>query len=490
MDNSQKVPNLISQDNKVDIPAEVTPSPSDVGSKNSNRKNRAKPDMKKRNTIIIASAVALIVLGVGGHFGWQYLNREEISEYNQLVSDAEEQYIQRNYADALNYLNQAVELRPNESAAYEWTVLLLIDKYQLTDASTVLTEAGNVIPNNTEAQLWGEIGNTYYMMGDYENAATALTNSLKADSQDKYELLYAKNQLALGSTEDVAKYVKDSGDILEDLYTDYTNKVSDQELSLFDSTKAARNYINAGYPYLAIEMLKGRTADMEEYWEGLFFLGTAYYEFGDPAKALEHLEPALTLGVDDSQLYLETARAMYEQSDVDTAIKMYARAIAYADKDDKFGILEEYVMMLNAEELYSQAVAALVSNGSSSDVDVVYLYLYTYNQAGENDNVGEYLDALAEATLPNEWEYLRDYRVIAAQYYLSEEMYDEFNTIITALEEADAYEPYVPYYQAKLAEATGEDGALELLYTAIDYDLKGELTGQAEKLIATIESRD
>lgn len=444
--------------------------------------------MSKRTKIVLGIVAALLILGGLFYYRSNEQKKKDLAAYSQMIASAENSYRSHEYAAAFNTLNDAIALVPNSPEAYQLTLTILIDKQQLGKASEVLTGVESALSKASVAGIWGGIGQSYYDLGDYENARKALDQSLDTQSSPAYSLLMAKVLLAQGSIEGMDDLLKDTDDPLKEIWAKYSVNAADDELTLFDATKNAGEYINAGYPYFAVKLLEPRATEAGEYWEGLYFLGKAYWDLGNSEKALTYLEQALTLGSEDPGLHTVLARVQYDQNDLNNALKSYDKALAFSAKDNVSALLVEYVSMLIEEEQHSKALATLVEYGEAEDKDSSLLYGKAYASSEDTEKLEEVLVEIAELKPDAAWGSYREYLIMAGEYYSSNAQYDEAEAMIAALIALNKYDPYVPYLSALVQIAKGESElAVTKLQLAIDYDLQGELTSRAKGLLSGIE---
>jgi tetratricopeptide (TPR) repeat protein len=270
----------------------------------------------------------------------------------------------------------------------------------------------------------------------------------------------------------------------------------------FNATKLARVYINNGYPYLAILVLEPQRKEMSEYLEGLYFVGRAYYEYGDYPKSIEALDGALTLGGMEGEIFWIKARASVLTNDLEEAINSYDSAVGYYSGENFAALVEEYFnflvendQLLKAEELVRSLLIAFPNE--------VYLNLlavelnYTLD---EDAKVEFYLDNLEELreevtfVKNDEKDFLRWRIATLIDNYeenmesnSSEEEMASIERYMDELFELDRYNPYYRYFLARIQIIEGEkEMAIQSLEQAIEYDLDYSVTDDALKLLSSL----
>ncbi|MFH2036033.1 MAG: tetratricopeptide repeat protein [Candidatus Zixiibacteriota bacterium] len=119
-------------------------------------------------------------------------------EFNNLVKNGNEAFVDGDYKTALDYYHQAEVERP-EMPELDYNIgsaLYKEGKYE--EAVDKLQSSMNTNNIQYEANAYYNQGNVYYQMGDYQNAITAYQNSLELNSEDldaKYNLELARKML-------------------------------------------------------------------------------------------------------------------------------------------------------------------------------------------------------------------------------------------------------------------------------------------------------
>jgi tetratricopeptide (TPR) repeat protein len=450
------------------------------------KKVKSRNSNKNLKIFSIVMVVLTVISGIG-FLLWQSANSKKIEDYGQALSEANGYYQKHNYASALKSLNNAVAIYPTRSAAYEKTIDILLDKGQYDKAAEVATAAESAMDDEVKSKVWGEIGLTYFEMKDYTNASKFLAKSVEAQKESDYTYYYVMTLLNINSLENVSKYIDKTGS--ENVLTNwdlYNESIEDADLSLYKRSQVAMELINAGYPYLGINLYDGQEEVITEYWEAQYYLGRAYYDIGKYDKAIVHLESALTLGSQEVGLHLTTARVQYELSFLDESIKSYDRSMAFSSEEDQFTIMAEYLELLLLEKLYVKADAELTRYAVTGDTDWQYLqYLYMY-KSGDSEGSLSLASKIDAQLLDSEWEYWHTYTVMRISQNIETEEYVVAEKLVEDLENVDLYDPYIPYFSALISvEKDVTDGVQLLLDEAKDYDL----TGEVSDLVEVVEAR-
>jgi tetratricopeptide (TPR) repeat protein len=334
----------------------------------------------------------------------------------------------------------------------------------------------------------GQFAKSVYIERDLEEANLLLAYIDAIDNTDK-----AKSTLnSLTNSDEMEIYYEEFRETLEDLDDD----------KKFNATKLARVYINNGYPYLAILVLEPQREEIGEYLEGLYFLGRAYYDYGDYSKAIETLDGALTLGGMEGEIFWIKGRAYAFTNNLENAINSYDSAVGYYSGESSAALVEEYFnflvennQLLKAEELVKSLLIAFP--------DEVYLNLLAVELnyiLDEGAKVEFYLNNLEELreevtfVRNDEKDFLR-WRIatLIDSYERSIEEDSEGEEIadieryMNELLELDRYSPYYRYFLGRIQIIEGEEEmAIQSLEQAIEYDSDYSVTDDSLKLLSSL----
>ncbi|GAB4157628.1 MAG: hypothetical protein Fur003_1390 [Candidatus Dojkabacteria bacterium] len=431
----------------------------------------------------------LILIGIGAFFAFQYLSAQNNDKYKELISKAEAQEKAHNYAASLNRFNEAAELVPSRREAYLGIVRVLVLKGQLDEAAKIINASEPSLGALGAAQAWFTVGEGYYNQGDYDNAAKHLKLSINKSKYDENKMLYAMSLAKTGKLNDVDQYLTevDFGKEFAALWEDYQAVKTNSTSTLFEMTQKSKAYINGGFPYLAIGLLEPKKNEMVEYWEGLFFLGKAYYDTGDNAKAIATLEETLTLGTQDPTLYMVLARAYYDTNEIESAYKDYDQAVAFAPKNLKIDYLKEYLTILALDKQITKSEQLLKSYVDQTKLEELYLYVVFYDLAEDQTKLKEFIPKVKAKAVAT-WADLYAFNFTSAKFYIADKAYPEAQAIIDEMLKADPYDANAKYLEGLLYYNKEENSKAEdALEAALDYDLTGAITSDAKELLSQIK---
>jgi tetratricopeptide (TPR) repeat protein len=485
----------------------------------------------------------ILVLLVASLGIWYFLSRrvseEQLSQYESKIEEALDYEESRDFSMAMKRYYEAAEIVPKRVEAYNGIISVLIKKDKLDEAEEVIKQSAKPLNNNDRSTLYKKVGDEYYARKLFDKAYEMYdAGSFLGVNNPGLELMLGKTYLNLGKVSDARDQFSKTGYVGRDLEEanlllayidaiDNTDKAkstlnsinNSEEIEVyyeefrktledldddkkFNATKLARVYINNGYPYLAILVLEPLRDDISEYLEGLYFLGRAYYDYGDYSKSIETLDSALTLGGMEGEIFWVKGRAYMLINNLESAINSYDSAIGYYSGEKSSALVEEYFhllvennQLLKAEELVKSLLIAFP--------DEVYLNLLAVelNYILEEDaKVEFYLNNLEELreevtfVINDEKDFLRwriatlidSYEGNIEDDSVGEEMVD-IERYMDELFELDKYSPYYRYFLARVQIIEGEeDLAIQSLEQAIEYDLDYSVTDQSLKLLSSL----
>lgn len=479
----------------------------------------------KKKVLIIVSIVVGVLLLAGGIF--TYINfrpptQEEITKYEQLLSDGDLLVEGREYSEAISKYNEAAKVIHSDGRAYSKIIDIYLKKNDFATAETVAEKAQNRISASDASLIYAQIGRAYFEIEDYYNArmnyeiaqslnsnpevniglakAYIFDNQFKQakdllnknyDSKkaDEAKLLYA---YILG-TEDPIKAVGEIDNytpVNEDMniyfeeYLSVLKSLTDDEL--FNITKLSRIYVNNGYPTLAIKILEPNTEEISQYVDALYYLGKAYLETKQYDKAVDTLLKSASLIGYESDKYWMLARAYFRQDDLVNATKYYDMAVGYADTDVTRDLVEEYLNILldsnqnnKAQEVFSNIV---------TKIDSEWLYLIgldLYYNAQSDAKFDFYLNKLSSMEM-NDAE-KKEYLFWKIRKSIDDGETETVEEDLEALLALDRLNPKCYWikgvYEISLSDTSSAKESLEL---ALEYDLDGEITKEVQDLLAQL----
>ncbi len=473
--------------------------------------------------------ICLLVILVSSFLFTGCTNDEMVELIDGLLEEGNQLYKEeRQYKEAVEVFGEVLENDPTNVEAYAGIVSILLDKGYMEKAENVANEASMRVSGEDAAHLFTKVGNKFYEIEKYEEADRLYEKGVEQD-RAYYKLNLAKARLEIsqedvdsarrtidnigGSDREKPDYIllkayltKDDWDdiryLVDQIDTDEIEEDSllervenlkkiddldEDEGDLYKVAYLAREYINWGYPYLAIDLLTDYEEEIQEYWEGQYYLGKAYFDHGNLDKALDYLGDAEVLGVDDPGLDLMLARAYFLEGNVDQALGYYEDAISQKDLSDRNDIAEEYIQVLMDTNMMSRAKDTLKDIAEQDDNPWAYVLLCTIAYENENfQELAEYIDALEEYYQIDKEEEkgLVRYKL----YYAIEQEDDEVEELLQKYKKLDEHNPEVYFLKGKFAKEQEEDvqDIKDYLYRAIEVDLEGEVTEEARRVLANI----
>jgi tetratricopeptide (TPR) repeat protein len=485
----------------------------------------------------------ILVLLVASLGTWYYLSRrvseEQLSQYESKIGEALDYEESRDFSMAMKRYYEAAEIAPKRVEAYDGIISVLIEKDKLDDAEEVIKQSAKPLSNDDRSSLYKKVGDEYYSRKLFDKAYEMYdAGSFLGVNNPGLELMLGKTYLNLGEVSDArgqfaksvyierdleeanlllayidaidntdkAKSTLNSltnSDEMEIYYEEFRETLEDlDDDKKFNATKLARVYINNGYPYLAILVLEPQREEIGEYLEGLYFLGRAYYDYGDYSKAIETLDGALTLGGMEGEIFWVKGRAYAFTNNLENAINSYDSAVGYYSGESSAALVEEYFNFLVENNQLLKA-EGLVKSLLIAFPDEVYLNLLAVELnyiLDEGAKVEFYLNNLEE--LRQEVTFVRNDEKDFLRWRIAT-LIDSYERIVEddseggemvnierymdELFELDRYSPYYRYFLGKIQIIEGEEEmAIQSLEQAIEYDLDYSVTDDSLKLLSSL----
>lgn len=264
--------------------------------------------------------------------------------------------------------------------------------------------------------------------------------------------------------------------------------------------KTVKGYtiLKAGYPEIAISTLTSPAEKKLEYFDPRLYLGVAYESIDEDDKAKSIMQEALSLNSVHPVVYQVLGKVGFKEGDLNEFTSNYEAAISYAPTSQKEEFRREFADRLIAKNLYTTA-------------EKVYTDLIKENPKGETLKELEYRNKLASMLVMKSKEYakalefsetfsnstqfkeLKDKEekakllayVCGAKIHLGERV--EGVKICDEALELDKYSEIAYFYKGFSKYELKEDSeAKTLLQTAVDLDITGEVSEQAEKLLSEL----
>lgn len=451
------------------------------------------------------------------------VSEEKISEYNMMVTDAQKFIDSKEYTMAIDKLSNAVDLIPTRVEALEKIVDIFILKNRLEDATKLVDESGAQLKDSDRATLYSSIGDAQYLVGNYDRALYNYQLAKSMDTGNKEaQFGMGKTYIQKGNIESAKSYIKESytGDMLIEskLILSYIEAVGDFEKAksivkdiepgdkwrdsytqwnevlnslntdtLFNGTKLGKEYIDVEYPYLAIALLEPNIDKMGEYIDGIYILGKAYYEYGEYDKSIELLENSSSLSDLNQYIYWVLARDYYLKDDINNSLSYYDSGISYGGNSVEKELFMEYLDILIKEDLTEKALEVMRTAERILDDWVVNMYyMNIYSLRNDTEKFEYYIGLInyEELGTVEKLEYLYS----KGEYLIRSNELEEAQKTLDVFWELDKFNPKYNLLSAKLSFEKGElDEARDYVKKAIEYDLSGVVSEDAQKLLAQID---
>lgn len=483
--------------------------------------------MRKLRVILLVGLVCFSGLILSGCTS----SEPDIAEYNNLLSSAKLSVSNKEYTEGLKTYISITDKFPSKLEGYKGVLEVLLSKNLFEQAGNIADSAGSRLSNPESAQIYLQLGDKYYGLADFTNAAKYYKKALEKDSENSLvKLANARVLLKQGDFDGADRLLSmndDSSDTyfetvllktayqrtnldaaralldkvnsrkssIENLNLQYgwlndalINAVAKKDDQLYVAATLSSAYINMGYPKLAINLLSPLKEKMTEYWDGLYFLGRAYFDSGEYTLAADTLQNALLIVPDSFELQLLLGKVYFVNKDLDKAMQAYDTAMPLVNSDNKLSYLKDYFNLLFAQGQYTKATSILNTIESLGDSNWLRLaYIKVYYQSQSYDKMKVHFDALAKKTDLSQEEKLAyfshyiNYALETGDETLAKNLLDEMQKI-------DSLSALYKYEQGKYLFQTGDSANAKLaLEKAIEFDLEGIVAENAQKLLAKIE---
>jgi len=451
------------------------------------------------------------------------ISDEKINEYNRMVSEADILIEGREYTLAIGKLSTATELSPSKVDATKRIVDIFILKNRLEEATKIIDDSGMQLSETDRADLYISVGDAYYVVENYEKALLNYQLAKGLSAQKQRALLgIAKTYLQTGKIEEAKSTLKSNfdGDILIEskLLLSYIEALTDSQEAkqtiediepgdtwrdaytkwngildslttdeLYNGSKLGKEYLDSGYPYLAISLLQPNLEKMGEYADGIYILGKAYYDYGEYQKSIDVLEENTSLSDLNQYIYWVLASDYNFLGDANTSMSYYDSAIAYGAKEAQEILYTEYLDILVEDNLTEKALEVMKSAErifAKEWISIYYMDIYSLRE--DNEKFIYYMnkvsyDKLSETEKP-------EYLFSKGKYLIKTSKLDEAQLTLDVFWELDQYDPR---YNLLVGQLNFEKGELEeaRVYAkkAIEYDLEGIVSNDAQTLLAQID---
>jgi len=475
-----------------------------------------------KNTFKYAFYVLILVFS-GFFLSGCTVSEEKIAQYNQLVSDADLLIEGKEYSSAMEKLSDATVLIPSKYDAYERIVNILITKNRLGDAKRLIDESASKLDDRDRGTLYVMLGKKYYEQKDYKNALTCYELSKGiSDGVENVNLEMAKVYLQKGdiekaksllntnfgedfrteakliysyilSTTDKEKAVNEIKDIQpeeewKDAYSQWNDVLANLDSDeLYNSAKLSKVFLDSGYPSLAIYLLEPKKEEMEEYIDGLYLLGKAYYENGKYQESLDTLLGVTTLSELNQYLYWIIARSYFMLNNINEATSYYDSAVSYGGDSSEVKLYQEYLDLLLENNQTTKAESVLRAAERIFDdpwVDIYYIKLSYLTKQTEKTKY--YSDRIEYEEL--EGNYKREYLFWKSKISIENSQLEEAKRTLDLFWELDKYDSRYNLLMSQLKFQEGNlDESRSFAKKAIEYDTHRVVTDEAQKLLARID---
>lgn len=251
------------------------------------------------------------------------------------------------YRDAVQVLEKAVMLAPNEPGGWFVQGLAYYELYEPRNAVTAFRTALRLSPADKNVQLY--LGKAQIQMRDYEGAAQTLEKLVKSSPNDPtvlYNLGVAHMKLMLGDFDRLGAAAPQSYLLFLLLAQDAETRGDDDAAARFYKEALRTNSVALGIHYAlgSIYANSGKPDDAIQEFQGELKLNAndslALWKLGeiamraDPHSACAYLERALNLNPDLVQARLAYGRALLRLEEPGKAVQQFQQVERLAPEED------------------------------------------------------------------------------------------------------------------------------------------------------------
>jgi tetratricopeptide (TPR) repeat protein len=450
-------------------------------------------------------------------------SEEKISQYNQMISEADLLIDSKEYTLAVEKLSKASELIPTKMGAVERIVDIFILKNRLDDASRIVDDSGTKLKEGERSILYSKIGKAFYNLKEYDKAVYNYQLGMEmGDTNSDASLGIAKVKIQKGDIQEAKSFLQknldgerniegklllsyiealsdiekayeaiknvEPSDNWQDTYSRWNEVLDDlTQEDLFNSAKLARQYIFEGYPSLAITLLEPRKEEMSEYPDGIYLLGKAYYEQKEYEKSISLLEDTTSISDLNPYIYWVLARSYYLLDNLEESFSYYDSAIAYFANDSDMQLYIEYIDILSENNRLEKALEVIKKAEKIFNEAWIQLsYMKIYSLREDSEKFEYHMERVDYEELGSELKAV--YLFSKGSYLIQNSKIDDVRSVLDVFSELNEYDPRYKLLSAQLSfqEGNMEDTKI-YCKKAIEYDLASLVTDEAQKLLAQVD---
>lgn len=179
------------------------------------RKAEQERKKKRQKNIILGSCAAAVVLAAG--VGLLFVYQTQHNSFDFQMAQAETKFSNKNYEDALKYVDQALSLKPDSAEANILQAKIYLKNEDEATALNILLNVVEEFPDNTSA--YGELLRLYEKQEEYVKIQELMANASE-EMQDTYQNYVCP----------LPKVSKTGGDYTEALSLEFDNLLEDTQV--------------------------------------------------------------------------------------------------------------------------------------------------------------------------------------------------------------------------------------------------------------------